>query len=306
MPPPITAVPGKELEIDTDRIIRLADGRDLGLCSYGARDGQPVLCLHGTPGSRLKFRLSGALAGEFGLRLHCPDRWGYGLYSAPPFEPALSAFAADMRELADALGLARFSVVGISGGGPFAVAVAAELPDRVDRLALIAPVGPLESRESHEPPLGAFHRFTFTALPNIPGAVRLTFSAFRVLLRISPRLAAAVVASRAHSADREVFSDRACALALGEMMRAGLAAGVSGPVIDMRLFNRLWDIDPNAIKAVTRLWIGLDDRNVPIGRARYLAHAIPRATLTEIPGAGHFWIMQNYGEVFEWLRDEPA
>lgn len=279
----------------------MADGRSLGLRSYGAPDGQPVLCLHGTPGSRLKFRMAGAAACEFGLRLYCPDRWGYGLSAGPGSVPTLLAFAADMRELADALDLGRFAVVGISGGGPFAAAVAAELPDRVERLALIAPVGPIAPAANQEPPIGAFHRFTFTALPKIPGGVRLTFSAFRVLLALSPGLAVTAVAARAHKADRQVFRDRSRAQALGETMRAGLAAGAAGPVIDMRLFANPWDIDVNAITAPTRLWLGLDDRNVPLGPARQLAQAIPGATLREIPRAGHFWIMQNFDQVFAWL-----
>ena len=38
-----------------DRMLRLADGRALGFRIYGDADGTPLLFLHGTPGSRLKF-----------------------------------------------------------------------------------------------------------------------------------------------------------------------------------------------------------------------------------------------------------
>jgi pimeloyl-ACP methyl ester carboxylesterase len=224
----------------------------------------------------------------------------------PRREPALAEFAADMREVADALRLARFSVVGISGGGPFAAAVAAELPERVERLALIAPVGPIAPAADCHRPFDRFHRFTFTALPRIPGGVRLTFSAFRVLLALDPGLAVTAVAARAHKSDRQVVRDRAHARALGETMRAGLAAGAAGPVIDMTLFSKPWNVDLNAITATTRLWLGLDDRNVPLGPARHLAAAIPGATLREIPRAGHFWIMQNFDQVFAWLTGRRA
>jgi len=298
------AVVLQEPAIDADRVVRLADGRRIGVRCFGAAAGQPVLCLHGTPGSGLKFRMADKLARELGLSLYCPDRWGYGLSSPPPREPSLGAFAADMDELADALGFKHFSIVGISGGGPFAAAVAAALPSRVARLALVSPVGPIAPEKAGAdgaPEIGRFHRFTFTALPRIPGGVGLTFAAFRLLLTASPRLAAMAVATRAHSADRQVFADRAQALALAEMMRTGLKAGVGGPVLDMKLFARPWDVDLGAVQAETRLWLGLDDRNVPIGAARRLAYAIPNATLSEIAGAGHFWILQNYDQIFSWL-----
>lgn len=292
--------------IDTNLIIRLADGRQFALRSYGASAGRPVLCLHGTPGSGLKFRIADRLARKLGLRLYCPDRWGYGLSSLPNATPTLSGFAADMGELADALGLGHFSVVGISGGGPYAAAVAAGLAERVDRLALVAPVGLLLAGPGQSLPLGTFHRFTFMALPRIPGGVRLTFLAFRALLSMSPSLAAIAVAARAGAADRQLFRDRTQRVVVGEMMRAGLTAGVSGPVIDMTLFGSPWDVKLDAITAETRLWLGLEDRNVPIEAARRLARAIPDAALIEIENAGHFWIVQNYGKVFDWLAQSEA
>lgn len=296
----------RRLAIDIDRIIRLADGRAFGLRSYGVLGGQPVLCLHGTPGSRLKFRMAGASAAEHGLRLYCPDRWGYGLSSAPRRKPTLAGFAADIREVTEALGLTRFSVVGISGGGPYAAAVAAELPERIDRLALIAPVGPIAPATESQRPFDRFHRFTFTALPKIPGGIRLTFSAFRLLLALNPALAVTAVAARAHAADRNIFRDRSRAHALGETMRAGLGRGAIGPVIDMGLFSTPWNVDLGAIRAPACVWLGRDDRNVPLGPARRLAQAIPGAKLHEIPGAGHFWIMLNFDQVFDWLDGRPG
>lgn len=285
---------------DTDFSVPLADGRQFGLRWYGAPNGQPVLGLHGTPGSRLKFRLAGAAAKELGLKLYCPDRWGYGLTTNIVGKPTFAGFANDIGEIADHLGLNRFSIVGISGGGPFAATVAAALRERVDKLALIGPVGPILPRP-FQAPIGPFHRFAFTAWPRIPGGMRLTFATFRILLSMNPKLAVSAVAARAGHADRQIFREGDNKEALGEIMRAGLSRGSDGPVIDMRMFAGSWDVDLSKVTAATRLWIGTEDRNVPLGPARRLAAAIPQAQLTEILGAGHFWIMQNYREVFDWL-----
>ena len=51
--------------------------------------------------------------------------------------------AAYVRAVADALGLGRFSIVGGSGGGPHALACAALLGDRLDRVACQSSLAPL-------------------------------------------------------------------------------------------------------------------------------------------------------------------
>ncbi|SDP13276.1 Pimeloyl-ACP methyl ester carboxylesterase [Filomicrobium insigne] len=288
---------------DTDFSIPLSDGRQFGLRWYGASNGQPVLALHGTPGSRLKFRLASKAANELGLKLYCPDRWGYGLTAKPLLQPSLAEFANDICEVTNRLGLARFSIVGISGGGPFAATVAAALGARVDKLALIGPVGPILPRPFHGP-IGPFHRFAFTAWPRMPGGMRLTFATFRMLLSASQDLAITTVAARAGYADRQILRERENKKALAEIMRAGLLRSVEGPVIDMMLFGRNWNVDLSTVTAETHLWLGLEDHNIPLGPARRLASAIPNAKLTEIVGAGHFWIMENYREVFDWLATD--
>jgi pimeloyl-ACP methyl ester carboxylesterase len=111
---------------DTDRYARVhrcADGRKLGYAEFGDPDGAPVIALHGTPGSRLMFALADQAARERGLRLIAPERPGYGLSDAKDF-PTLHDAAADIISLADSLNLKDFALIGVSGGGPFAIAAA--------------------------------------------------------------------------------------------------------------------------------------------------------------------------------------
>jgi pimeloyl-ACP methyl ester carboxylesterase/DNA-binding CsgD family transcriptional regulator len=65
------------------------------------------------------------------------DERGCGL-SDREFEgtPTLETFVADMRTVVEAAGLERFALVGLSGGGPTAVAYAVEHPEAVSRLML--------------------------------------------------------------------------------------------------------------------------------------------------------------------------
>lgn len=279
--------------------LRLPDGRQLGWSSYGDEAGAAVIALHGTPGSRLKYASADATARALGIRLVSLDRWGYG-DSDPHRAPTLRAFADDVARLADALGIDRFAVVGISGGGPFAAAVAAGLPGRVSALALVAPVGEMKP-PGLRPPVSPFHSWCFDAMPRVPGAVRGSFELFRLVTRVAPATAVRIAALRACAADREVLSEPSIAAGLGQTFREGLARGADGPVIDMTLFGRPWGVDLGAVSAPARVWIGTADRNVPLGPAEALASSIPGATLCRLGGAGHFWIARYFDEVLAWL-----
>ena len=104
----------------TARVQRLADGRRIGYAEFGDPHGATVLALHGTPGSRLMFALTDRAARARGLRIIAPERPGYGL-SDFRRGTSLAQTADDMTAFADALGLDLLAIIGVSGGGPFAV-----------------------------------------------------------------------------------------------------------------------------------------------------------------------------------------
>ena len=101
----------------SSQVLRLADGRQIGFAEYGDPEGQPVLAIHGTPGSRLMFALTDATARQRRLRIVAPERPGYGL-SDFQLQRSLAEAASDLEQCADALGLHRFALSGVSGGGP--------------------------------------------------------------------------------------------------------------------------------------------------------------------------------------------
>jgi pimeloyl-ACP methyl ester carboxylesterase len=216
--------------------------------------------------------------------------------------PSLASFAEDLGRFADRLGLGRFSLLGVSGGGPFATAVAAELPERVVSLALAAPVGPIAGEPDDE--ITPFHRFCFGALAQRPATVALVFRAFRAVLDVSPDLAMRMAMLRVAVADRQVLGRTEMAARLGQTFKEGLRLGVVGPVTDLTLFGKPWDIDLEGARLPARLWIGTSDRNVPCSAARRLAHRLPRCELVEIKGEGHLWIADNYHTVLAWSASQ--
>ena len=98
----------------------LADGRKVGFLESGAPDGTPVLFFHGFGTTRVICPPDGP-ARERGIRLIALDRPGIGLSESLPGRRLLD-WPADVAELADRLELDRFSIIGWSGGGPYALA----------------------------------------------------------------------------------------------------------------------------------------------------------------------------------------
>jgi pimeloyl-ACP methyl ester carboxylesterase len=123
-----------------DETFRTADGRVLSYLDAGDPEGTPVIFCHGSPSSRLAATDLASAVAERGGRLIAIDRPGLGR-SEPEVGRSLASYAADVAELANALGLARFRLLSVSGGGPYALATAWALPDRVERVALLSSPG---------------------------------------------------------------------------------------------------------------------------------------------------------------------
>jgi pimeloyl-ACP methyl ester carboxylesterase len=135
--------------METDRTnqqIKLKDGRSLGYAEYGNTNGQPVFCFHGFPGSRLDWPLCDAnnSADELKARIIVADRPGMGLSDFKRGREILD-WPDDLIELADALHVDRFAVLGFSGGGPYAAACAFKIPERLTATAIVCGMGPAEA-----------------------------------------------------------------------------------------------------------------------------------------------------------------
>ncbi len=118
-------------------------GRRLAVFELGAATGPAVIAFHGTPAGRLSLELMHAPAVKENVRLLCPDRPGVGRSDPAPDRTVLS-WADDVAALADALEIDRFGVLGWSCGGPYALACAQRLPDRLLGATCLAGVGPLD------------------------------------------------------------------------------------------------------------------------------------------------------------------
>src|SRR5436305_3926808 len=132
-------------EITPPRIegrVQVRNGRKLGFAEFGPPDGRPILWLQGTAGGKSAIPEDARLAAEeVGVRFVGIDRPGTGLCTSHLYGSLLE-FTEDLKILIDELGFDDLAVIGLSGGGPYALATGYAMPDRVKAVGVLGGVAP--------------------------------------------------------------------------------------------------------------------------------------------------------------------
>ena len=281
----------------SDRALRLSDGRRLGYAEYGDPSGVPVLIFHGNGGSRLQY----IPEIERPPRYICPERPGFGLSDFQRGRTLLD-WPADMAELLASLQLDRVAVVGVSAGGPYALACAFALKE-VYACALVGgalhPDAPVISDE-----LRPQNRRIERLLRVAPWLLRLQFARYARLARRSPaRFEAKMrdLTAQMGASDRDFLSHPDVWSAVVREEVEGLRAGGRGGWWDAVILSRPFGFDLEDIRKPVFVWNGSDDRQSPPTAAAYVAHRIPNAELTIIEGGGHTAAYRRWHDVIAAL-----
>jgi pimeloyl-ACP methyl ester carboxylesterase len=279
-----------------EHVIQLGDGRRLGYAVYGDPDGRPVLNCHG--GLLCRIDVAGAAddARRLGICLISPDRPGVGLSDRSPGHDTAD-WSEDVRELLDQLGIDQVAVMGWSLGGQYALAVAARLPERVSRTAVIAGCIPLDDPVAFSQ-LNRIDQRLATLSRRAAPAARSIFAMMGATARRSPTFQARLAARGVGLADRAVFNDEATLLA--RAMAEGLA-DTRGAVDEYRAMVAPWGYRPEAVTGPVDLWQGELDTLVPAGWATELKRRIPQAAVTRLPDEGHLIAFTHRAEVLTRL-----
>ncbi len=272
--------------------MRLRDGRTLrvhdtrGDDAGDAGGGPTLVWHHGSSQTGALLPPLVAMAAERGIRLVSYGRPAYGGSSPRPGRDVASA-AHDVAELADALGIDRFAVMGASGGGPHALACAAVTPERVTGVVCLAGIAPFTGEDGW-----------FAGMASDGGL----------------RAAAAGRATRARYAEHEEFDPVSFTAAdwaalegtwapLGEDAQRAGAAGPDGLVDDDVAFMAPWGVDLAAVAAPVLLVQGGQDRVVPPAHAHLQPHlrALPHAEVWLRPDDGHISVLDACPEALDRL-----
>jgi pimeloyl-ACP methyl ester carboxylesterase len=284
----------------TSRLVTLADDRTLDVWEGGNPNGVPVVFHHGTPSGRLQAVLGADAARRQDVRLVSFNRPGYGRSTDTP--PSLASVGLDTLRVTEALGIHEFAVLGVSGGGPYALATGLADPGRVRAVGIAAGIGPwrlIEPPDTEDPDLPLL---ALADAGDVTGALKGFRAqggvAYNRMLTLVDEAVVEEFFRDAPEADTgwlDAESKRHWATDLRDALQS-----YDGYARDNVAWGGPWDIDPARLGVPSWLWYGELDRMVPPSHGHWLAERIPDSTLVIRPSKGHG------GTIFEYWDDMLA
>ena len=290
--------------------VTLADGRSLGYMEGGSPEGLPIFYFHGFPGSRKEALL---LCGDSSMpdcsapfssensevpgyapvwRIFAVDRPGMGI-SDFQTNRTLRDWPRDVGELADRLGIGRFTIVGVSGGGPYALACAWAMPERVICAGIACGPAQLDEQEMITR-IGAANRTAFKLLKHFPGLGKPSYATFAFFLKHWPLM---ILDSQSHSlppSDRDVLRNPQVRDALTNSFMDSVRQGSAGGAQELKILCNPWNFNLAEITIPVALWHGELDTIVPVAMGRQIASQFSTCRASFFQEDGHYSLLVNH------------
>ncbi|BBZ24026.1 alpha/beta fold hydrolase [Mycolicibacter hiberniae] len=267
--------------------IAVGEDRQLGFAEFGAPQGRAMFWLHGTPGARRQIPVEARLyATEANIRLIGVDRPGIG--SSTPFQyETVSEFADDLRTVADTLGIDKMAVIGLSGGGPYTLACAAAMPNRVVAAGILGGVAPAVGPEAIDSGLMRLARLAEPVLDRAGRPISMLAASLIRMVRPVASPALEFYARLSPDGDREMLSrPEFKAMFLDDLLN-GSRKQLAAPIADAVLFARPWGFRLSDVHVPVHWWHGDADHIVPFSHGKHAVALLPDARLYPIPGESH-------------------
>lgn len=285
--------------VDGPRIWEISPGRQLAWNEYGDPLGKAVMYYHGWPSSRFQARLAHHLAKRRGLRLIAMDRPGMG-QSTHEAGRRLEDWPELMERFADALGIGKFGQLGVSGGGPYVLACASRIPERLTGSAVLGGAVPLAGISSG---LRGLHPVYRALIPfrKLPAAA--FSSVFRIAAMASrwkpgwPPLSWMMRSIGEEDGRMLMDYPEVWAVVTRSFQEGVKRGGGHGVMADADIYFQPLGFDLWSLRHPIRYWHGGNDRNIPVGMVREFTGKISGAQLEVDDAMGHFSLV---------LRKAPA
>ncbi|ORY18422.1 Alpha/Beta hydrolase protein [Clohesyomyces aquaticus] len=303
-PPPSTPPDPSRLELrpSESQTFTLPDGRDLGFATYGSTNpSHPVVFLfHGLPGCRICGRSWNTICQGIGARLIAIDRPGCGLSTLT--DRGLVDWPEDVMDLADHLSVKRFSVLGASGGGPFALGCARFIPkERLRSTTVVCGIGPMDALFDTVPYL------SWRVMGIVPWLVRVLARYMVLPLIIAPcrtrdpsRLKRVIEDQCKTPEEKALLSstdpDNNIDNAVVQFLEA-FRNGTGGAMQDGKVLTSDWGFDLRDIDNERVFLVhGDQDAVAPIAVAHWVDERLGGGRLRVLEGKTHFTIWKEHSE----------
>lgn len=280
-------------------LVTLKNGRELGVAEFGDPQGRLVFFFHGFPGSRLQAADFHECALAGGYRLLGVDRPGMGL-STWNAQHSLLSWVNDIVQVADYCKREKFSIIGHSGGAPFALACAYAIPERLDGVAIVSGIAPHSALELRASMARSLRIMNFL-VTTIPGFALFIMQLQRMILKfpaaIRERLYKKMM-QQLPSVEQAVFQNPVYWQTMMESTAEAFQQGARGAAQELQLILNPWGFDLDKISIPVTIWHGALDTQVSISHAKFYETRLPKAKLQVLEQEGHCSILYNHmGEI---------
>jgi pimeloyl-ACP methyl ester carboxylesterase len=204
----------------------------------------------------------------------------------------------DVLELAAALGLERFAVLGISGGGPYAAVCAWKLSRQLAGAGLVSCLAPADV-SGVSAGMSRRNRVAFQVVGRLAAVRRALFAVTAASVRRHPDR---VLERGVAEVDKRYLDRPDVKEVLVESLSEAFRGGSRGCAWEMGLYARPWKFRLDEIQTPVHLWHGEQDANAPVAMGQYLASVIPDCQATFYPGEGHLHFVDRLPEIFDAVR----
>lgn len=283
--------------------VAVRDGRRLSFAEFGAPRGAAIIWMHGTPGARRQVPMEArAYAAEHDLRIIGIDRPGIGTSTRHLYANVLD-WVGDLEMVADALAIDTMRVIGLSGGGPYALAAGVGLPDRVHGVGVLGGVAPICGPDAIR---GGLVEIAPYAAPVVSVLrVPLGFALAGAIRLVRPLAGPAIdtYAALQPRGDKELLArPEFRAMFLDDLLN-GSRFNLGAPLSDIILFTRHWGFDAADVQVPVRWWHGDNDHIIPHAHGVHMAARLPDARFETIHGESHLGGLGVATEVLQALME---
>lgn len=266
--------------------VTLQSGMQLGYARFGASGGVPAFYFHGLPGSAAEGELFHAACVENDIELISVDRFGYG-QSDNVTTARFASWAQSIAELADSLHIERFYVFAVSGGGPYALACASLLHDRVIATGISCGLGPVE-HEILKQQMRPMATTSFSLATHHPVFLTLVIgNLFKIAAKFFSRKTIEMLGKINLPVDHRALMQPAAKAIMQRTLTRAFIQGSQGAKADLLAAQQPWPFPLDKINNL-QLWHGDVDRVVPITHSEWVQEHVSGSILHRVKGAGHF------------------
>lgn len=267
--------------------VAVRGGRRLSFAEFGRPRGAAIVWMHGTPGARRQIPLEAReFAEAHDIRIIGVDRPGIGT-STPHLYANVLDWTGDLVELCDVLDIDTLRVIGLSGGGPYALAAGAALPDRVHGVGVLGGVAPTQGPDAIRGGLVSLAPYAapLLSLTRVPIGFGLALG-IRMVRPVAGPIIDAYAAVQPRG-DKELLArPEFRAMFLDDILN-GARFHFGAVLSDAILFSRDWGFEAAEVSVPVHWWHGDSDHIIPHAHGEHLARRLPHARFTTIDGESH-------------------